>query len=82
MLFEEYRMALDWEKYGIEVWNDDEIKRNQILFDFMYLTFNCLDGLNFNEIFILINMIIKDQSRKQIAAEIEKLDREKKARRE
>ena len=42
-------MALKQEKYDIEVQNDDEIKRNQILFDFMKQTFNCLDGLYLHE---------------------------------
>ena len=35
LLFEQYRMALKWDKYDIEVQNDDAIKRNQIFFDFM-----------------------------------------------
>ena len=38
-------MAVNWDKYDIEVQNDDAIKRNQILFDFMQRTFNCMDGL-------------------------------------
>ena len=38
-------MALDQEKYDIEVRNADAIKRNGILFDFMQRTFNRLDGL-------------------------------------
>ena len=28
LLFEQYRMALNWDKYDIEVQNDDAIKRN------------------------------------------------------
>ena len=35
LLFEKYRMAIKRDKYDIEVQNDDAIKRNQILFDFM-----------------------------------------------
>ena len=45
MLFQQYRMALNQEKYDSEVQNDDAIKRNQILFDFIKRTFNRLDGL-------------------------------------
>ena len=46
----------------------------------MQQTFNRLDGLYLCEICLLIDAIIKDQLRKQSAAEIEKLNREKKAR--
>ena len=42
-------MALDWDKYDIEVQNDDAIKRNQIFFDFMQRTLNCLYGLYLHE---------------------------------
>ena len=35
LLFKQYKMSLNWEKYDIEVRNDDAIKRDQILFDFM-----------------------------------------------
>ena len=45
LLFEKYRMALNQDKYNIEVLNDDAIKCNQILFDFMQQMFNNLDGL-------------------------------------
>ena len=38
-------MARKWDKYDIEVQKDDAIKRNQIFFDFIQLTFNRLDGL-------------------------------------
>ena len=72
MLFEQYRMALNWEKYDTEVRNDDAIKCNRILFDFMQRTFNCLDGLYLFEICLLIDAITKDQLRKESAAEIEK----------
>ena len=50
VLFEQYIMAVNWDKYDIEVQNDDAIKRNQILFDFMQQTFNCLDVLYIHEI--------------------------------
>ena len=70
-------MALNRVKYDFEVRNDDAIKRNQIFFDLMQRTFNRLDGLNLHENFILIDTIKEDQSMKQSAAEIEKLNREK-----
>ena len=38
-------MALNRDKYDIEVRNDDAIKRNRIFFDFMQQTFNRMDGL-------------------------------------
>ena len=38
-------MALNQDKYDIEVQNDDAIKCNQILFNFMQQMFNNLDGL-------------------------------------
>ena len=70
-------MALDPEKFDIEVRNDDAIKRNQIFFDLIQRTFNCLDLLNLHEIFVMIKTIKEDQSRNQSAAEIEKTNREK-----
>ena len=70
-------MALKRDKCDIEIQNDDAIKRNQIFFDLMQGTFNCLDGLYLHEKSLLIYTIIKDQLRKQSAAEIEKPNREK-----
>ena len=43
LAFEQYIMALNQDKYDIEVRNDGAIKRNQIFFDFFQRTFNCLD---------------------------------------
>ena len=63
-------MALNRDTYDIEVQNNDAIKRNQIFFDFMQRTFNRLDGLYLRERFLLIDVIMKDQLRKQNAAEI------------
>ena len=80
MLFEQYRMALKRYKYDIEVRDYDAMKRNRIFFYFMQRMFNRLDGLYMDEIFILIDTIKKDQLRKQSAAEVERLDREKKRR--
>ena len=70
-------MDLNWYKYDIEVRNDYAINCNQIFFDFMQRPFNRLDGLYLSEICLLIDTIMKYQSRKQSAAEIEKLNREK-----
>ena len=42
-------MALNWDKYYIELQDDDAIERNQILFDFVQRTFSCLDGLYMDE---------------------------------
>ena len=49
MLFEQYRIALNWDKYDIVVWDVDAIKYNQIFFDFMRQMFSCLDGLYMDE---------------------------------
>ena len=50
-------MALNWEKYNIDVQNDGAIKRNQIFFGFMQQMFNCLDGLYIHENCIFIDTI-------------------------
>ena len=80
LLFEQYRMALNCDKYDIEVRNNYAIKRNQIFFDFMERTFNRLYGLYLCEWCLLIDAIMIYQLRKESAAEFEKLNREKKAR--
>ena len=77
MLFEEYIMALKRDKYDIEVQNNDAIKRNRIIFDFMQRTFNRLNELYLHEKIIFIFTIIENQSRKQSAAEVERLNRKK-----
>ena len=73
-------MALDRDKYDIEIRNDDTIKRNQIFFYFMQRIFNFLDGLYLRERYLLIYTIMRDQLRNQSASESEKLNREKKYR--
>ena len=80
VLFERYRMALNRDKYAIEVRDDDAIKRNQTFFDFMQRTFSILDRINMDEKFLLICTIKKDQLRKQSAEEVEKPKRDKKDR--
>ena len=49
LYFEQYTMAFKRDKFNIEVQDDDETKRNRILFDFMQRTFNCLDELYMNK---------------------------------
>ena len=49
VLFEQYRMTLNWDKYYIMVRNDDAIKRKQICFDLIKWTFNILHGLYIHE---------------------------------
>ena len=77
VLFEQYIMALNRDKYDNEVQNYDAIKRNRIFFDFMPRTFNRIYGLYLRERCLLIYAVMKDQLRKQSSAEIEKLNREK-----
>ena len=70
-------MALNWEKYNIEVQNDDAMNHNRIFFDFMQQMFNRLNGLYLREVCLLIVMIMKDQLRKNSAAENVNLNRKK-----
>ena len=62
VLFEQYIIALNWDKYDTEFRNDDAIKRNQTCFDFMQQMFNRLDGLYLHEICLLIDVITKYHS--------------------
>ena len=79
LLFEQYRMTLNWDKYEIEVRHDDAIKRNKIFFDFMQKMFNRMYGLYLRERCLLIDTTTKNQLRNQSSAGIEKPNREKKA---
>ena len=63
-------MALNRGKYDTEVRNDDAIKCNQILFDFMQRALNRLDELYLREMFPLIDAIMKYKLRKKSEAEI------------
>ena len=69
-IFEQYIMDLYWDKYNIEIQDDNTIKRNRIFFDFMQQTFNSLDGLYIHENFLLIDAIKEDKLRNNIAEEI------------
>ena len=70
-------MDLNWDKYEIEVRNDDAIKRSQTIFDFVQRTFNRLDGLYLRNFFLLIDNTLRDQLSKQSAAITKKLNKEK-----
>ena len=67
-------MALNRDKYDIEVRDDDAIKRNRILFDFMQQTFSCLDGLYMYEKYLYIYTIKIYPLRKQRTEEVERLN--------
>ena len=64
-------MAINRDKYDIEVRDDDAIKRNQILFDFMQQKFSCLDGLYMDGKYLLIDTIKKDKLRKHSASGVD-----------
>ena len=68
VLFEQYIMALNKDKYDIEVQDDDAINCKRIIFDFVQWTFNYLDGLYLHEKCLLINTIIENKSRNHSAA--------------
>ena len=68
-------MAPKREKDAIEIQKDDTIKRNQIFFDFMLRMFNHLNQLYDKERSLLIDVILKYQSRNESAKEVEKLNR-------
>ena len=70
-------MALNWDKYDIEVQDDDTIKCNRIFFDFMQQMFSCLYGLYMHEKCLLMDTIREYQFSKQSAAEFEILNRDK-----
>ena len=68
-------MAFKQDKDAIEIQKDDAIKRNRIFFDFMLRMFNNLNQLYVKEKSLLIDIILKYQSRNDIAKEIEKPNR-------
>ena len=69
VLFEKYRMALKRDKDAIEIQGDDAIKRNRLFFEFMLIMFNHLNQLYEKEKSLLIDTILKYQSRKESARE-------------
>ena len=73
-------MALKRDKYAIEIQKYDEIKRNQIFFDFMLRIFNHLNQLYVNEKSLLIDTILKYQLMDESAKEVEKPNRYNKTR--
>ena len=58
-------MALKRDKYAIKIQNDYAIKRNRIFFDFILIIFNHLNQLYEKERKMLIDKIIKYQSRNE-----------------
>ena len=80
LLFEQYRMALNWYKYDIEVQNYDAINRNRILFDFMQRKFKYLDGLYSREKRLLMDTIIMINQGSRVQRKLKKLNREKNSR--
>ena len=70
-----YRMALKRDKDSIEFQKDDTTNRNQIFFDFMLRMFNHLTQLYGNEKSLLIDSILKYQSRDESAKEVEEPNR-------
>ena len=80
MLFKRYTTDLNWDKYDIEVQNDDATKRNQVFFLFHATNVQSSGWIIYTLKYLLIDTIMKRQSRKQSAAEIEKLNHEKEGR--
>ena len=58
VLFEQYRIALKRDKYAIDIEGEDEIKRNQLFFDFMPRMFDHLNQLYEKEKSLLIDTIL------------------------
>ena len=69
VFFEKHRMALKRDKYAIEIQGDDEIKRNQLFFDFMLRMFDHINQLYDKGKSLLIDTILKYHSRKESAKE-------------
>ena len=67
VLFEKYRMDLKQNNNTIEIQKDDSIKHNRIFFDFMLVMFNHLNQLYVKEKSLLIDTILKYQSRNESA---------------
>ena len=70
-------MNVNQGKYDIEVQNDDAIKRNRVLYDFIQQTFNRLDGLYLHENIPLIDTTTKNKSRNQSVTKVETLNIQK-----
>ena len=64
VLFEQYRKAINRDKYYIKVQNDDAIKGKQVFSDIIPRTLILLYVLYLHEKFILIVTVKEDQSRK------------------
>ena len=73
-------MVIRQDKDSVEFQKDDAINRNRIFFDFMLRMFNHLTQLYVKEKSLLIDTILKYQSRDDIAKEVEKPNRCNKTR--
>ena len=62
-------MVIKQEKDAIGIQGDYTIKRNRLFFDFMLIMFNNLNQLYDKEKSLLIDIILKYQSRKESAKE-------------
>ena len=69
VLFEKCRMTHEQDKDAIKIQGYDEIKRNRLFCDFMLRIFNHLNQLYVKEKCLLIDTILKYQSRKNSAKE-------------
>ena len=68
-MFEQYRIALKRDKDATDIEGEEKIKRNRLFFDFMLRMLNHLNQLYENEKSLLIDTILKYQSRKESAKE-------------
>ena len=69
VLFEQYKIVLKRDKDEIDIEGEDEIKRNQLFFDFMLIMFDHLNQLYEKEKSLLIYTILKYHLRKESAKE-------------
>ena len=69
VLFEQYRIALKWDKDEIDIEGEDAINRNRLFFDFMTRMFDHLNQLYEMEKSLLIDTILKYHLRKESAKE-------------
>ena len=69
VLFEQYIIALKWDKDAIYIDGEDAINRNRLFFDFMLRMFDRLNQLYEMEKSLLIETILKYHLRKESAKE-------------
>ena len=64
VLFEQYKIALKWDKYAIDIDGDYAIDSHRLVFDFMPRMFDHLNQLYEMEKSLLIDAILKYYLRK------------------